>query len=342
MAGAKIKTKKKVKRIFDDASVKVTETKHIIQIVEVTRKIDVLSKIHKIDKYTYYTDFPEDYGKIFEYKLNENRGQNIAGTKKTFKRLRNLINNNFTGGKNELMTTLTYAENMTDDKKLLVDFDRFWKRFRRIYPNTDYLSVIEPQARGAWHIHVLMRFNDCKTIFIDNNTVMAPLWGHGWTETRRIDNVDNVGAYLSAYLADLEISQENVREIMMANKIREAETVENEDGETVVIGGEHSKLKYIEHKVDGENKQFIKGGRLHMYPSGINIYRRSRGIKMPETLEMPYSDAKKLTGERKPVYAKTIDITDAEGKIINRVTYENYNMKRGKKDAKRKDKKNHK
>lgn len=39
------------------------------------------------------------------------------------------------------------------------------------------------------------------------NDEMAEIWGQGFTKTRRLDNVDNVGAYLTAYLGDMEIHE---------------------------------------------------------------------------------------------------------------------------------------
>src|SRR5690606_32528235 len=115
-------------------------------------------------------------------KHSENRQQNYNSLRQTFKKLRYLINNNFEGLSNELHITLTYKENMTDPKRLYVDFDRFFKRLRYKYKNDssiDYVSVIEPQGRGAWHCHVLMRFNDLDKVFIKSDDLSA-LWGQGF------------------------------------------------------------------------------------------------------------------------------------------------------------------
>ena len=40
-------------------------------------------------------------------------------------------------------------------------------------------------------------------------------------------------------------------------------------------------------------KNLVKNGRMHLYKSGTNIYRKSKGIKPPVTKTMPYSHAKK-------------------------------------------------
>ena len=315
-------------KIQDNKIVKVTQTKAIIQILSVLKKCDNLSKIHKIDKYTYYTDYPEDDGEILNYNLTENRGQNIAGLKKTFKNIRNIINNNFEGKANELFATLTYAENMTDRERLMIDFDRFYKRFRRKYPNTDYLSVIEPQGRGAWHIHLCLRFNDLDSIFIPNNDVLAPMWGHGWTKIKSMKNVDNIGAYLSAYLADIEITEDTLPDMFKAIQRNEYETMEDDEGNSYQIKKDYVNLKVIEKEIDGVKKSFLKGGRLHMYPSGINLYRCSKGIIKPVDEEIEYCEIKKKIGSRPADFSRTIDILDEEHKLLNSITYENYNLKR--------------
>ncbi|PEZ26663.1 hypothetical protein CN361_31525, partial [Bacillus cereus] len=44
-------------------------------------------------------------------------------------------------------------------------------RLKRKYKNEstiDYISVVEPQGRGAWHCRVLLRFNDKDSIFLPN------------------------------------------------------------------------------------------------------------------------------------------------------------------------------
>lgn len=310
------KTREKPRPIYEGREVRVTETKHIIQIVDVQKKCDNFSKIHRIDKYSYYTDFPDDYGEIHEYKLNENRSQNIAGIKKTQKHLRDLINNNFDGSANELFITLTYAENMQDDKKLYIDVKNYVKRLKYRYGDVDYIAVIEPQQRGAWHVHALLRFNDRESIYINNDKEMQPLWGHGFTKVRSMKDIDNIGAYLSAYLADLVVSDENASEIF-----------------TAIANGE--RLECVDREIDGKAKKIVKGARLHMYPSGINMYRCSRGIKKPETTQMKYKEIKEKIGSREADFSKTIDISDADGKRLNTITYENYNMKRKKSKSKK-------
>jgi hypothetical protein len=88
---------------------------------------------------------------------------------------------------------------------------------------------------------------------------MAELWSHGFVTIKSLKDVDNIGAYVSAYLADIEVTKENLI--------------------TVVGSGQEVTVK----EVNGEKKMFAKGGRLKYYPTGMNIYRKSKGIVHPTT-----------------------------------------------------------
>ena len=144
-------------------------------------------------------------GEVIDIDGSVTRRDNIKSLRETIKRLRRLINANFEGVDNELFITLTYAENMTDYKRLYGDFKKFYQKLKRKYKDIEfrYISVIEPQERGAWHIHLLLKALNRDYLFIDNDSVISELWGHGFTKTKRLNVVDNVGAYLTAYLIDL-------------------------------------------------------------------------------------------------------------------------------------------
>lgn len=286
--------------IPDTAYVKVTKMNHIVE-VQHMEKVNRKANIKKLDNDT-YLDIAT--GEIKEFQHSENRQQNINSLRQTFKKLRYLINNNFTGKGNELHIILTYKANMTDTKQLYEDFDKFMKRLRYQYKKqttVDYLTVVEPQGRGAWHCHVLMRFNELDKVFIKNKDLRA-LWGLGFVTVKSLNEVDNIGAYLSAYLADIELTEETV-------------------GAVIQQGGE------VEIKVvEGQEKKFLKGGRLYMYPPGMNLYRKSKGILEPERVEMRFKEIKKVVGAATPNYQKSITIQD--GDFENTIQYLQYNMRR--------------
>lgn len=279
--------------------VTVTEMNHIIE-VQHMEKMNCKANIKKLNK-DEYVDIKTGEIKEFEHSLN--RQENYNSLRQTFKKMRYLINNNFIGRSNELHVVLTYAENMTDTKQLYTDFNKFVKRLKYKYKKEttiDYMCVVEPQGRGAWHCHVLIRFNDLDTIFIENS-VLRELWGLGFVMIKSLRNVDNIGAYLSAYLADVELTDDNVVQAFKA------------DGEV--------KVKEVEG-----GKKFIKGGRLHMYPPGMNLYRKSKGIVEPERVKMRFKDIKKVAGAATPHYSKKLTIQS--GEFENTIQYLQYNKKR--------------
>lgn len=281
-------------------TVTVTQSGHIVEIQHM-EKMNTKAHIKKRDADTY---IDLGTGEIKEFDKADNKSQSYVSLTKTFKRLRYLINNNFEGKRNELHVTLTYAENMTDTKQLYKDMDKFMKRLKyqfRHQTTIDYINVIEPQGRGAWHSHCLIRFNDLDTVYVQNQH-MRETWGHGWVTVQSLKGVDNIGAYLSAYLADVELTEETL-----------PHAVKNQS-------------EITEKEVKGKTKKFVKGGRLHMYPSNMNLYRSSRGIQMPDRERMKYKDAKKVVGSRKPNYSKAYEVTADD--FQNKVQYEQYNLKR--------------
>lgn len=274
--------------------VTVTKTKHIVE-VQYMEKMNFTNHIKKLDKDRYMVI---DTGEVKEFEHIENRQGSLNSLRQTFKKIRYLINNNFEGKGNELHVTLTYAENMTDTERLYKDFKRFMTRLKRFYKEKttiDYISVVEPQERGAWHCHVLMRFNCLDKVFIEHHK-LEEMWGQGFVKIKSLKDVDNIGAYLSAYLSDIELNEENWKQAL------------------------NKEIK----EVDG--KKYIKGGRLHMYPPGMNLYRKSKGIKFPERSRMRFEEAKKIVGSAQPHYSKVYQIDTEE--FQNTIYYEQYNLKR--------------
>ncbi len=242
-------------------------------------------------------------GEVKDYiNKSENRTGNIKSLKRTMKNLKYLINNNFVGNRNELFLTLTYKENMMDTERLYDDLKKFIKRLRYKYKEVstiDYITVVEPQGRGAWHSHTLLRFNDVKTMFVPMDFIQK-IWCHGSIlDIQHIDkNIDNIGTYFCSYFTDIEI-------------------------EGYKPSSDPDKSSDIK-KVD--NKYYLKGGRLHFYPPDINFYRCSRGIKKPIREKMTYKKAKE--------HIKPEDLTYS-GKVViktddfeNSITYLNYNSLR--------------
>lgn len=289
--------------INPEAVVKVTTMKHIVEI-QYLEKVNKKAHIRKLDSER-YVDL--ETGEIRAFERTENRGQGENSLRKTFNRLRELINTNFTGSPNELFGTLTYRGELqtNDTKKVYDDFKNFMKRLRYEYKNTttiDYINVLEPHASGNFHMHVLMRFNDLESIYIPNSE-LAEIWGNGFVTIQSLKGVDNIGAYLSAYLADIEVPEENAKRL---------------EG--------HPDL--VEKDVAGQKKKFMKGARLVFYPTGVNIYRKSKGIEWAEKEMMSYKTAQKKLGAATPNFRYGVELIDDDKEFRNTLIKEQYNLKR--------------
>ena len=279
-----------------------------------------------------------DTGEVFEYDHSENKSECYNSVRRTLARLRAIINANCVDENKMRWVTLTYAENMTDDKVLYDDFRKFTQRFnywckKNGIDKPEYIAVAEPQGRGAWHMHVVWIFPNTAP-FIANNEVLEPFWGHGFTKIKSVHGVDNIGAYFSAYLADMPL----------------------EDFKKAEIGGKYP-IKYIDMSEGEETKQegtedkrkaFVKGARLTLYPAGMNIYRCSRGILQPTVTTMSnaqYEKKKASAGTltfshacnvvSDSVVASDIAVLDTavtsdDGNIKNTILHEYYNKKRRK------------
>lgn len=305
--------------------------------VEVKRMGNVVEVRHMLKKNTempivvvegghyYYKD--DENMELHEFNHAESRAESKESLRRTFKALRDLINTNFVGSHNEKFVTLTYRqqgfyltedghieyqykEPMRDSKKLYTDIDKFMKRLRYHYKETsqiEYINVVEPQNDGSWHCHILMKFVDVNGIFLPYD-VINDKWKFGWSDVRKVDDCDNIGAYLTAYLCDVVI----------------------EDPQNLVEIGGSVVEKEILFKGEKQKKKVIKGERLKFYPNQFKLYRASRGLKKPVIEKMKNKDIKKELGGQ-PSYIKKISIQDDNENIVNTITYEHYNIKKKRK-----------
>lgn len=273
------------------------------------RNHEIKTQLIDKDHYMYL-----DSGEIFECNHIENRSESKFQVGQSLKRLREYINTNVVDTNKCKWITLTYAKNMQDTKQLYNDFKRFMTRFKRRFKdyNIEYITACEPQARGAWHMHLILIF-DKVAPFIPNATI-EKLWEQGFTKTTKLDDIDNIGAYLTAYLGDMEFTAENILELQKQG-LNVSQMALKEVNEIEGI-----KLK--------EPKSFIKGGRLYMYPPKFNLYRISRGIKKPIKEYHSYHVAKEKAGLQLPTYSKGIKFSDTDNSFSNIIIYEYYNTKR--------------
>lgn len=132
--------------VYGGSNVKYTKMNNITEVKYISRinKENLTRKINK-DEYIML-----ETGEICEYKHSENRSENMKGIRQSIGVLRQLINNNFTGGSNELWITLTFGENKVYNPSQLCDvFEKFMKRLRYYFrgQKLDYIYVPEPHEK---------------------------------------------------------------------------------------------------------------------------------------------------------------------------------------------------
>lgn len=248
------------------------------QIVEVRHFLNLNNKmpIERIDDDHYLV---RSTGEIREYDHQVSRVGDFRSLAESMSNARSLINSNFFGGKNEIWLTLTYRDNMQDQKQLYNDFRYFREKLDRLVGfKLSYIAVAEPQARGAWHLHCLFKRSDLKRLFIPHTDLLA-IWGHGSVDVKRLKGIDNIGAYISAYLTN-----------------------------------------------DGKNSK--KRDRMNLYPPGMQFYRHSQDLVISEWQTIGYKE-KAILESLTPEYSKGYQIHDEDGKLVQSVLYEQFNMNRG-------------
>lgn len=246
-------------------------------------------------------------GEIKQAKRSESRGDAMSAVnlRRTFAKMRGLINANYFGDNNELLITLTYKENMQDVKRLAHDLDVFNKRIKRALGEVKYLTAVEPQARGAWHAHILVKQLTSHYTYWPHEEV-SRLWEHGTIiDVQRLRNCDNVGAYLSAYLTDTPADEPDYPDPL--NGLRDTGTC--------------------------PPKRVIKGGRLQMYPRGMRIFRASQNLDRPTIKKIrPYSaEYWALVSGSQITYQSTLELSesnqDNQEYLINKIHQMQLNCK---------------
>lgn len=243
-------------------------------------------------------------GEVKLFNHNDKRINDTKSIKRSLKQGRDMINANVSDPKNCKWITLTYAENMQDVKKLYNDFKNFKKTLSNKFPFDKYITCSEPQGRGAWHIHLLLIFQD-KAPFMPNEEIRA-LWKHGFVTVKNVDDVDNIGAYLSAYLSDMPLS----------------------DIETLNITANCTNTKeaiYFDENGNKVSKKVVKGFRLSMYPPSFHIFRWSRNCTKPTVSRCNADTAEKMVKGQSLVYETTKQIIDTSSGFTNVINIRSYN-----------------
>lgn len=249
-------------------------------------------------------------GEVKQYDHTTTRAENIISIKQSMAHLRDLIRTNVQNPVCCRWCCLTYADNMQDAEQLYEDYRRFNQRFQR-YLNREHniqanwVAIAEPQARRAWHMHIVYIFPHTAPYI--SNKDLAQIWGHGFTKIKALKDSDDVALYLSAYLGDIPLD----------------EALQN--------GTQIADIKPRDLKIVGEgekSKAYIKGGRIGMYPTGMRLYRCSKGIKKPVVSQMTEAEAQsELVAQNAMLtYEKTIALYESENGREKPITTYNYRL----------------
>ena len=274
----------------DNALTHVIISGNVIELRVMERSYDNLKHIQRVNRNEY---LDTRTGEVKEYQHREqNRTRNMN---RSFERLRQLINTNFIGEINERHITLTYAEKMTDFDKASIDFKRFWEKLHYHYPDLEFIRIIEPQHTGSWHIHALLKSKTYANLSIPHSQI-ENLWGHGFIRKTTTIGCDNVGAYFTALLKNLDVFEND------------------------------SKKK-------SDYKHVVKNARLQFYPPNKRFYGYSKGIIQPTRFKTSYKDALRFVDEKNLTYASTTEINLTyenleENVTVNRIGRYQFNKKR--------------
>jgi len=157
-----------------------------------------------------YENNNADTGRKSGYKsenYEEHRKQVLQRAKKNLRRLINANVGQYGKEFTAKFLTLTFRDNVTDIETANYEFKKFIQRlnyycFGTKKANLKYTCVVEFQKRGAIHYHVII-YN---MPYIKANDI-GNVWGNGFIKINKIDDIDNVGAYVAEYLGNAEKGQ---------------------------------------------------------------------------------------------------------------------------------------
>lgn len=194
-------------------------------------------------------------GEIREFERSEVKGDNKDSLKKSFARLRDLINANFDEPSRTLFVTYTYDPKRLERFGSVLDLRKVSKDMRRMFcnmrksgavPDFRHIYVVEQQGNGRWHTHCIFFYEEVPP-YIEEE-LLRSWWPHGFVRVSRRfhdgEEILNVGAYICAYLTDV---------------------------------------------VTDDHKQ-VKNARLMNYPTNVHLYRCSRNVRRPVHREVDYSE----------------------------------------------------
>lgn len=288
--------------ISDDSKVKVLKFRNKVQIKNVKSTTEALSKVRKLNKNEYINI---ETGEVFKYNITDSKSKFAIA--KQLKELKEIILSNFKPADNSYFYTLTFDRDIKLFEEAKKYLDYFLKRLRK-YANQNNIKLLYvyryelDSESGRVHIHMLLRDEDNKKIYIDSDYCREKLWRVGWVKVLPVLKND-----------DKLIT---IMELKALDRLSEVTDITNYD-EKAVKKIEFGIANYI-CKTTQTPPESIK--------SFQRIYGKSRNVKKPEIIaRTTYEEAKKITEGYDLIDEKTVLIKDAQSdKVINRIKTETY------------------
>ena len=266
-------------------------------------------------------------GKVIDYQLSENRAQSIESLGRTRNKLRLLINNNFYGDPNELSITLTYGMTQLllnrewitkkqerkahlafllhgeEEKKTMADYC-----LEKKYVTQEQLDVIVAEVRDV----KVFSYKFKKFIA----RFMYRYRAYGGIEYICVKEPQGITNH-NAWHAHVLISFSDVCD---------APVIDNETELQPLWGlGFTTCNPTKDSNLTASYLSTFKEDRLHLYPSGTNMYSKSGMMIYPRTQRMKYKLALEKVKDKECAYSETVIIADeVTGQCVNSHTVEQY------------------
>ena len=154
-------------------------------------------------------------GIIRQTRVSKKKGDNIDSIKRSFARLRDLINANAQVPDRVLFVTMTYDPKKLRSeltlKKVSNDMGNAFRRMKKRY-TFEYIYTVEKQGNGRWHQHCLLFFDE-KAPYLEQK-YLEWVWQAGFVKvSKRFDDTEiaNIGAYVCADMTYGENKDEHGR-----------------------------------------------------------------------------------------------------------------------------------
>lgn len=166
--------------------------------VKVVQAANHVYEVYRYENFVWY-DFPGSGGRTKEVGNNREKNRKDS-TYRARQRVRRLALANFTN--KDKFLTLTFRDGVVSDVTDITECNRYFAKFimrlkHKYGKDLKYLGVIEFQdknGRGAVHYHVLFNL---PWVPVDK---IADIWAGGFVWINEINNVDNIGAYMTKYM----------------------------------------------------------------------------------------------------------------------------------------------